>query len=131
VDDVRAALHWLDGEFHLPLILAGFSFGAVTGLTAACPDPRVKFCIALGLPVVPLDERRYDFGFLSSCIQPKLFMSGTRDQFAPRAELERVIEAAAAPKKLVLVEGADHFFEGRLREVRENIEAWLKEQLGR
>jgi alpha/beta superfamily hydrolase len=28
---------------------------------------------------------------------------------------------------LVLIEGADHFFEGRLRELREAIEAWVKE----
>ena len=37
VDDVRAALDWLDHEFHLPLIFAGFSFGAAVGLRAACP----------------------------------------------------------------------------------------------
>ena len=30
VDDVRTALEWLDSEFHLPLIFAGFSFGAVS-----------------------------------------------------------------------------------------------------
>jgi alpha/beta superfamily hydrolase len=28
------------------------------------------------------------------------------------------------PKKLVVIEGADHFFEGRLRELRETIEGW-------
>ena len=28
VDDVRAALDWLDNEFHLPVIFCGFSFGA-------------------------------------------------------------------------------------------------------
>jgi alpha/beta superfamily hydrolase len=30
------------------------------------------------------------------------------------------------PKKLVIIEGADHFFEGRLRELREAIEAWVR-----
>jgi alpha/beta superfamily hydrolase len=33
------------------------------------------------------------------------------------------------PKKLVLIEAADHFFEGRLRELRESIEQWVREQL--
>jgi alpha/beta superfamily hydrolase len=28
-----------------------------------------------------------------------------------------------------LIDGADHFFEGRLRELRETIETWVKEQL--
>src|SRR5579863_9396600 len=40
VDDVRAALAWLEHEFKLPIILAGFSFGAAVGLRAGCPDPR-------------------------------------------------------------------------------------------
>jgi len=51
VDDVRAAIDWLDQEFHLPLIFAGFSFGSVVGLQAACPDERVRALIGLGLPV--------------------------------------------------------------------------------
>src|SRR5262244_3337680 len=38
VEDVRTALDWLDSEFHLPLIFAGFSFGAAVGLRAACAD---------------------------------------------------------------------------------------------
>src|SRR5438876_10726132 len=41
-EDVRSALDWLDKEFHLPIIFAGFSFGAAVGLQAACPDERLK-----------------------------------------------------------------------------------------
>jgi alpha/beta superfamily hydrolase len=129
VDDVRAALDWLDGEFHLPIIFAGFSFGAAVGLRAACADSRVEAVIALGLPVAPLDDRTYDFGFLHSCTKPKLFVSGSRDQFGPRAELEKLVVTLSEPKKLMIVEGADHFFEGRMRELRETIEAWLRECL--
>src|SRR6266581_1264886 len=128
VDDVRAALDWLDREFDLPIIFAGFSFGAAVGLRAAS-DPRVKSVIALGLPVAPLDDRTYDFGFLHSCTKPKLFVSGSRDQFGPRAELEKLVITLSEPKKLIIVEGADHFFEGRMRELRETIEAWLRELL--
>lgn len=129
VDDVRAALDWLDGEFHLPLIFAGFSFGAAVGLRAACPDSRVKAVIGLGIPVVPADERSYDFDFLRECNKPKLLLSGARDQFGPQAKLQEVAAALPEPKKLVLIEGADHFFEGRLREVRETIEAWVRDTL--
>ena len=53
VDDVRTALDWLDAEIHLPLIFGGFSFGAAVGLRAACPDPRVKALIGVGVPVGP------------------------------------------------------------------------------
>ena len=60
VEDVRTALDWLDREFRLPLIFAGFSFGAAVGLQAACPDDRVRVVIGLGVPVQPNDDRAYD-----------------------------------------------------------------------
>jgi len=125
VDDVRTALDWLDGEFHLPLIFAGFSFGAAVGLRAGCPDARVKAVIGLGLPVAAIDDRTYDFEFLETCEKPKLFVSGDRDQFGPRPNLERVVASLPEPKKLAIIPGADHFFEGRLREMRDAIEAWI------
>ena len=132
VDDVRTALDWLDSELHLPLIFAGFSFGAAVGLRAACPDSRVRGAIGLGVPVAPVaadpeEPRVYTYEFLQSCNKPKLFVSGARDQFGPRAKLEALVASLPDPKKLVLVEGGDHFFEGRLREVREDIEVWVKE----
>lgn len=124
-DDVRTALDWLDHEFHLPLIFAGFSFGAAIGLGTACADDRVKALIGLGLPVAPVDERSYDLDSLRSCTTPKLFVSGSRDQFGPRAKLEAVVNSLPEPKKLVIIDSADHFFEGRLREMREAIEGWV------
>jgi alpha/beta superfamily hydrolase len=132
VEDVRTALDWLDSEFHLPLLFAGFSFGAAVGLRAACPDPRVKALIGVGTPVAPVAAdteapRTYTFDFLHDCAKPKLFVSGARDQFGPRAKLEALVASLPEPKKLVLIEGADHFFEGRLRELRDAIESWVKE----
>ena len=128
-DDVRTALDWLDREFHLPLIFAGFSFGAAIGLRAACPDERVRAVIGLGVPLNPVDERSYELNFLQSCHKPKLFVSGSRDQFGARAKLEALVNALPEPKKLVIIESADHFFEGRLRERREAIEASIKETI--
>lgn len=135
VEDVRAALDWLDAEYRLPLVLAGFSFGAAVGLRAACPDARVRAVIGLGVPVVPVAEateepRIYALDFLQGCVKPKLFVSGSRDRFSPKAKLEQLVESAAEPKELVFIEAADHFFEGRLRELREAIEAWVKEAVG-
>jgi len=126
-DDVHTALDWLDREFHLPLIFAGFSFGAAIGLRAACPHDRVKAVIGLGVPLNPVDERSYDLNFLQSCHKPKLFVSGSRDQFGARAKLEAMVNSLPEPKKLVIIESADHFFEGRLREMREAIEVSIKE----
>ena len=127
VDDVRAALAWLETEFTLPVIFAGFSFGAAVGLRAAYDDARVSALIALGLPAIPVANRVYDFEFLRACAKPKLFVSGSRDQFGPPGKLEALVNTFADPKKLVRIEAGDHFFEGRLREVRETIQQWLKD----
>ena len=134
VDDVRSALDWLEAEFHLPLVLAGFSFGAAVGLRAAYADVRVQALIGVGLPVGPVAEdteepRTYTFDFLRDCAKPKLFVSGGRDQFGPRAKLEALVGSLPEPKRLVVIEGADHFFEGRLRELRETIESWVREEI--
>lgn len=133
--DVRTALDWLDAEYHLPLLFAGFSFGSAVGMRAACPDARVRAAIGVGTPVVPVAEateepRVYSLDFLQQCAKPKLFVSGARDQFGPRAKLETLVASLPEPKKLVLIEGADHFFEGRLRELREAIESWVRDVLG-
>jgi alpha/beta superfamily hydrolase len=132
IEDVRTALDWLDAEYHLPLIFAGFSFGAAIGMHAACADTRVQGVIGVGVPVAPVaaekeDPRVYSFEFLHNCSQPKLFVSGARDQFGPRSKLEALAASVPEPKKLVIIEGADHFFEGRLRELRDAIEAWVRE----
>jgi len=136
VEDVRAAIDWLDAEFHLPIVFAGFSFGAAVGLRAACADARVKAVIGVGVPAIPVTAdreapRTYTFDFLGRCMKPKLFVSGARDQFGPRAKLEALVASTPEPKRLVVIEGADHFFEGRLRELRETIEAWVRSEMVR
>lgn len=125
-EDVRAALDWLENEFRLPIIFAGFSFGAAVGLRTCCPDPRVCALISLGTPVAA-EGRVYAYRFLQDCQKPKLFVSGSQDQFGPREKIERVVRAAADPKKLVWINNADHFFEGKLREMRAAIEEWIRE----
>jgi alpha/beta superfamily hydrolase len=127
VDDVRAALDWIESEYTLPIIFAGFSFGAAVGVRAAYDDDRVRALIALGLPAVPVEGRIYDFEFLRACTKPKLFVSGSRDTFGPPGKLEALVDSFADPKKLVRIEAGDHFFAGRLREMRETIEMWLRE----
>jgi uncharacterized protein len=132
-DDVRAALDWLDAEFHRPILFAGFSFGAQVGLRACCGDARVKGLIALGLPIHAAG-REYTYGFLPQCSAPKLFISGDHDQFAPRELLTAIYERAPEPKQLIWIAGADHFFQGtadspspKLDRMQAEMRAWLRE----
>ncbi|HWZ50926.1 MAG TPA: alpha/beta family hydrolase [Granulicella sp.] len=110
-DDVRAALDWLELNLRKPILFAGFSFGSNVGMRACCGDTRVKGLIGLGLPV-RAEGRDYTYGFLPRCFAPKLFVCGDHDQFAPRDVMQQVLTTAPEPKKMVWIEGADHFFQG-------------------
>lgn len=127
-DDVYTALSWLKQEFSLPILFAGFSFGAAVGLRAACPDPSVRGLISMGTPVAA-EGRSYSYEFLNDCTKPKLFVSGDRDQYGPVEKLYAVTTAAAEPKRVVLIHGADHFFAGQLPAMRSAIEFWVRDML--
>ena len=123
-DDVRAALDYLAAEFPgKPLLLAGFSFGSSVGLRVGCADDRVDKLIGLGLPVDNID-----MSFLQACAKPKLLIQGGNDQFGSRARIEALFATLPEPKRLAIVDGADHFFTGRLDQIGTAINAWLDEE---
>ncbi len=122
-DDVRAALDFLVTRFpDRPVCLMGFSFGAWVGLSVGAQDPRVQYLVGLGLPVASTD-----LGFLRQATKPKLVIQGTEDVYGPRRPVEALFQALAEPKRIHWVEGADHFFTGRLTEVQAAIQAFLEE----
>jgi uncharacterized protein len=123
-EDVRVALDWLDRKFQRPILFTGFSFGANVGMRTCCGDPRVPGLIALGLPVLA-EGRGYTYKYLPECRQPKLFISGDRDQYGPVAGVEAVVATAPEPKQLVWIEDADHFFVGKLDQVQAAIVEWV------
>ena len=95
-------------------------------MRAAVPHRRVQALIALGLPV-NAGGREYIHALLGESTQPKLLLSGERDEFAPPAQLAQVFADAAEPKRLVLIPEADHFFTGHLEEMRDALSLWVRE----
>jgi alpha/beta superfamily hydrolase len=137
VDDVRAALDWMDARYGLPLLFAGFSFGSNVGLRACCGDARVRGLVGIGLPV-RAEGRDYSYNFLPGCgTVPKLFISGDHDEFSPRGTLEGVLASAQEPKEIVWVAGADHFFAGTVESPKSKLEgmnaamrSWIGREFG-
>lgn len=129
IADVRVALDYLSERFPVPVIFAGFSFGAAIGLPAAVSHSRVEALIALGIPV-NADGREYTYSLLRESEQPKLLLSGGLDEFATPAQLEEVFANAAEPKRLILIPGADHFFANHLDEMRNELSNWVHEVIG-
>jgi len=66
-----------------------------------------------------------------------LFVIGDHDAFAPRVVLEQALVSAPEPKRVVWVEGADHFFAGvpgspapKLDVMSAAIRAWVGDEFG-
>jgi alpha/beta superfamily hydrolase len=137
VDDVRAALDWLDARYGLPILFAGFSFGSNVGLRACCGDARVRGLVGIGLPV-EAEGRNYSYNFLPACgAAPKLFVSGDHDPFGPVEMLNAIVASAPEPKRVVWVPGADHFFAGiegspdsKLPQLGAAIRSWVRDEFG-
>jgi len=117
MEDARAALGWLRRRYPgLPVTLAGFSFGSRIVLRLACGGEPVRRVIAAGFPTVYRDR-----GYLDGCIVPRIFVQSTHDEFGPVAELEPLVAGLPEPKRLVLVEARDHFFDGALDRLEQEI----------
>jgi alpha/beta superfamily hydrolase len=123
-DDVRAAVDFLAETFSSArILLAGFSFGASVGLRVGCGDARVTELVGLGLPA-----DNFDFSFLETCGKPKLFVQGGQDQFGSQESVRKLMEKLPEPKRLVIVDGADHFFAGKLEQVDGAVREWMAER---
>jgi len=119
--DVRAALDFLAWEFPgVPLLLAGFSFGAWVGLRVGCEDQRVSHLIGLGIPL-----NSTDFSFLRQCNKPKLFVHGSKDEHGAVEKVKALVPTLPGENRLVVVEGVDHFFAGKLDQLDRAINAWF------
>jgi alpha/beta superfamily hydrolase len=125
--DVRAALDFLAAEFPgVPLLLAGFSFGAWVGMRVGCEDPRVSHLIGLGVPV-----NSTDFSFLRQCNKPKLFVHGSNDEHGAIEKVRALISTLSGNNHLAVVEGVDHFFAGKLNELGRAINVWFTDEVFR
>jgi alpha/beta superfamily hydrolase len=123
--EVRAALDFLASEFPgVPLLLAGFSFGSWVGMRVGCEDPRVSHLIGLGIPV-----NSTDFSFLRQCNKPKLFVHGSNDEHGAIQKVRALIPTLPGGNRLVVVEGADHFFSGKLDELGRAINVWFTDEV--
>ncbi|MEO6463450.1 MAG: alpha/beta fold hydrolase [Candidatus Eisenbacteria bacterium] len=123
-DDAKAAIGWLQAQHpEVPLALAGFSFGGSVALNTGPGDERVRLIWA----VAPGVGRR-DFSHLALSDKPKGVVQGTADELCPVADLERAFPAWADPKAKYLVDGADHFFNGRIAEMQAALATFLASQ---
>lgn len=116
-DDLRAAIDWLEAAYPaLPLVVGGFSFGSMVALSVGARDDRAVAMIGLGLPV-GLDDR-YDFDFLADAAKPVLVVQGENDEFGSGDRIAAALAPLGSHVTLVRVPETDHYFAGRLDDLR-------------
>jgi uncharacterized protein len=122
-DDLRAAIRFVENKYpEAEVWIAGFSFGSAVMLRAACGDDRIHALVAAGVPV-----SKYDSLAGIHCDRPKLFVQGSNDQFGAVADLESFVAKLDEPKRLRIVEGADHFFDGYLDKLAEYVSDFIRD----
>jgi alpha/beta superfamily hydrolase len=125
-EDAAAALDLLAARHPgLPLLAAGFSFGAAVALAAAAADARVGARIGIGLPL-----RHASFDYLGGDARPLLLLHGAQDEFGPVDEVRALAARLGPTARLVVVDGVGHFFAGSLTRVTETVQdfcaLWLR-----
>jgi alpha/beta superfamily hydrolase len=121
MDDFRAAIEVMAARYPgAPIWAAGMSFGSWIALTVGAEDPRVSTLVGIALPVA-----RYDFGPVARSAKAKFFVHGERDDVCPLKEVRVFYGGAAEPKELVVIDGADHLFDGKVGEVADAVEDLL------
>lgn len=119
-DDCRAALDFMSGRYpDAPLWAGGMSFGSWVGLNVGAADPRVRALIGVAIALSK------DYESAARSPTPKFFVHGERDELTSIHDVRAFYARCVEPKELVIVDAANHLFDGRVSEVGDAIEDLL------
>jgi alpha/beta superfamily hydrolase len=112
-EDVKGALAWLAAQPGIDahrIFLGGYSFGARVALHVAAVSGQVRGFVVVAPPVL-----RGELPCLDHHHGPKVILCGSADPVAPPEILTSWAERLPQPKRLIILEGVDHFFLGHER----------------
>ena len=122
LDDALAALDWLAQQYpNVPLWLGGFSFGAAIAVRAA-----VSTTVSGLISVAPAIYRFAD-GLEQQPECPWLVIQGDEDELVEVDETIAWFNSLAPGPELLVVPGAEHFFHGRLGDLRGAVMEFVEE----
>ncbi len=125
--DFRAGLDYMAARYPaVSLWAAGFSFGAWVALEVGADDDRVAALIAIAPPIATtISGQAYTFERTLASTKPKFFVQGEADEVCPIERMWAFYGKLEEPKELVVVDMANHLFEGQTAEVGEALEDLL------
>ena len=110
-EDFRAALAFMKARYPdvRRIWSGGMSFGSWVALTVGAADADVTALIGIACPV-----NKYDYSAVVSAGKPTFLVHGERDELIPVKEIRKFYALLAEPKELVVIDGADHLFDGKV-----------------
>ena len=123
-EDVRAALAFMMARYPdvKRIWCGGMSFGSWVALTVAAADAHVTALIGIACPVT-----RYDYSPVIAANKPTFLVHGEHDELVPVKDVRKFYALLPEPKELVVIDSADHLFDGKASEVGEAIEDLLQD----
>lgn len=122
-DDALAVAQWGAHAFGASrLWAAGFSFGSFIAYGLAISRGADRL-VTVAPPV-----QRFDFSLLATPRCPWLVVQGDDDELVNHESVGQWTRTVAPGPRVEIFEGADHFFHGRITELRQTVAAWLADE---
>lgn len=113
-EDLAAVLEWVVAHYpERPVWLAGFSFGAYVAIRGAKHSAVVRL-VTVAPPVNLFDLNNAP---VPDC--PWLLIQGEEDEIVPCADVLGWARGLPHPPRIIRMKGVDHFFHGRLNDLRD------------
>jgi alpha/beta superfamily hydrolase len=98
------------------------SFGSWVSMTVGAGDPGVTTLVGVACPI-----NKYDYSSVASASKPTFLVHGELDELIPLKEVRKFYATLSEPKELIVIDGADHLFDGKASEVGDAIEDLLQD----
>ena len=129
LSDAAAALDWIERENmdYSQCWVSGFSFGALICMQLIMRRPEVNNFIAISP-----QPNVYDFSFLAPCPTSGQVVYSDNDELVTKESITELDNRIKNQKGVEVIfskiKGANHFFKDKERELRQDIEKYIKEK---
>lgn len=130
LSDAASALDWVQSfnSSASSAWIAGFSFGAWISMQLLMRRPEVRGFISVAPPA-----NMYDFTFLAPCPSSGLILQGSADEVVTPGSVQKLVEKLRTQKAITIehqvMDGAGHFFENELDEVKQRVGTYLDKRM--
>lgn len=119
--DFRAAVDYAAATWPgLQIWAAGMSFGSYIAMTSGADDDRV--CALIGI-APPVDK--YEYATVKMSTKPKFIVHGEEDELIALKLVRQFYATIPEPKEMVVIDRANHLFDGQASEVGDALEELL------